>query len=105
MKPNEITKISDTVEELLREHEAYRENDQLLWARIVQDTLGGLTILQAMSAYELLKKFTKGELPSYESVSRAARKVREQHPELRGRNYEARKESEAFVQKELGYRV
>lgn len=105
MKPNEITKISDTVERLLREHEDYRESDQLIWARIVQDALGGLTILLNMSAYELLRKFIKGELPSYESVSRAARKVREQHPELRGSNYEARKESEVFVQKELGYRV
>lgn len=105
MKPNEITKISDTVERLLREHAPYRESDQLLWARIVQDTLGGVAMLQAMSAYELLRKFTKCELPSYESVSRAARKVREQHPELRGRNYEARKESEVFVQQELGYKV
>lgn len=105
MKPNEITKISDTVERLLRENESYRENDQLLWARIIQDMYGGVAMLQAMSAYELLRKFTKGELPSYESVSRAARKVREQHPELRGSNYEARKESEVFVQKELGYRV
>jgi hypothetical protein len=105
MKPNEITKISDTVERLLREHAPYRESDQLLWARIIQDMYGGVKMLQAMSAYELLRKFTKGELPSYESVSRAARKAREQHPELRGSNYEARKENEINVQRELGYRV
>jgi len=105
MKDKEITKMSYIVEVLLRENGLYRDNDQLLWARIVQDELGGVAVLQAMSAYELLRKFTKSELPSYESVSRSARKVKEIYKELRGSNYEARKENETRVQKELGYNV
>ncbi len=105
MIAQEISNLQKYVEQLLRDNASYRDSDQLLWARTVQDRVGGVKMLQEMSAYELLRKFTKGELPSYESVSRCARKAKELHKELRGTNYETKKNHEVAVQKELGYNV
>jgi len=105
MKPNEITNIKGAVERLLREELKYRDSDALLWARIVQDYLGGFDILRAMSAYELLRKFTKGELPSYESVSRARRMVQQDNEELRGTAYAERQKKVEQITEELGYRL
>lgn len=105
MIAREIHNIQETVEKLLRDNVAYRDNDKLLWARLVQDSLGGVQMIQVMSAYELLRKFTKGELPSYESISRARRKVQELHKELRGTNYEERQNHQEQVKEVLGYRV
>ena len=105
MKPNEITNIKGEVERLLREEPKYRDSDTLLWARIVQDYLGGFEMLRAMSAYELLRKFTKGELPSYESVSRARRLVQQDNEELRGTAYHERQKKTEDIAKELGYRL
>jgi len=105
MKLNEITNIRGTVENLLREEPKYRDSDTLLWARIVQDYLGGFDILRAMSAYELLRKFTKGELPSYESVSRARRMVQQDNEELRGTAYAERQKKVEQITEELGYRL
>jgi len=105
MIAREIANLQKYVEQLLRDNASYRDSDQLLWARTVQDRVGGVKMLQEMSAYELLRKFTKGELPSYESVSRCARKAKELHKELRGINYETKKNHEVAVRKELGYNV
>lgn len=46
----------------------------------------------AMSFEEAMLNHKKHRLPSYESITRARRKVQEEHPELRGEKYNARKE-------------
>jgi len=105
MKKNEITNMKGRVEELLKEEPKYRDSDTLLWARIVQDYLGGFEMLKHISAYELLRKFTKGELPSYESISRVRRMIQQDNESLRGENYHERQKKVDEVAAELGYKL
>ena len=104
MIAREISNIQETVEKLLRENPAYRNSDEKLWARIVQDSLGGVNMLQNMSAYELLRLYVSDKLVSFESVSRARRKVQEIHKELRGKKYKERQNRQEQVKEVLGYK-
>mgnify|MGYP003330946541 FL=1 len=105
MIAREISNIQETVERLLRENPDYRDSDEKLWARIVQDSLGGVTMLQNMSAYELLRLYVSDKLVSFESVSRARRKVQEIHKELRGKKYKERQNHQEQVKEVLGYKA
>ena len=104
MKPHELTSNYAKVKELLASDKKYRDNDNALWSRFVANHLGGLEIIKAMSAYELLWMMTENKLPSFESVSRIRRKVQEDCPELRGDSYQAKQEKQSEVKKELGYK-
>ena len=58
-----------------------------------------------MSAYELLRLYVSDKLVSFESVSRARRKVQEIHKELRGKKYKERQNHQEQVKEVLGYKV
>lgn len=102
MKANEIKKLQPKVEQLLRESQMYRDSDEKLWARIIQDIVT-IRELQNISGYHLLRLYVEGKLPTYDSVTRARRKIQEAFPELRGYKYEARHKQQTQVKSILGY--
>jgi len=67
-----------------------RDSDSKLMARIwydeVQSTLGLIE-----TAEELLIAVSKGQLTNWESATRCRRKIQEEIPELRGKDYNLRK--------------
>lgn len=95
--------IKDTIIQLLKVDEMYRENDNKLIARIWYNQLLNSGLKDA-SAVDLLSLLAEGKLTSPESIRRSRQKTQEELIELRGKNYKARqKESGRFKEEELGY--
>ena len=44
--------------------------------------------------YAIMEKISLGELPSFETITRARRKLQEIYPELRGKNWKERNEGQ-----------
>ena len=88
------------VKSLLEAQPKYRDDYKSLIARIWFNEIGQD---KELKAYELLNKLAEGKLSHPESIMRARRKIQEEHPELRGRTYNKRKEEVKAVQRELGY--
>ena len=84
----------------LVKHPPLRDNDERLMANIWWKFLGEANI-DTMSARDILKRLAKGDLPSYESISRCRRKIQETNPTLRGRTWEARHKKQKSVKNEL----
>lgn len=55
------------------------------------------------TAYQIARIIGKGELTSFESISRSRRKVQEEYPELRGKLYAKRQGRQKDVRLQLGY--
>ena len=79
------------VKNILVKDEAARDDDMYLYALVVGQT--GLVSAEA-TFYEVMVYAKYMKLPSYESVSRARRKVQEKEPDLRGSKYKIRKQEE-----------
>ena len=79
--------VKTKVEELLTTNPRTRESDNLLVATFYFHEMGGKDVLNNVSAFDFLKKMSSGGLTSFESISRARRKIQEQNPHLRGSNY------------------
>tara|TARA_Y100000593_G_C4236414_1_gene299784 strand:+ start:453 stop:851 length:399 start_codon:yes stop_codon:yes gene_type:complete len=75
-----------------------RDNDERLMANIWSKYMGNIEYLNAK---DILTMLARGELPSYESISRCRRKLQELHPELRGEKWEKRHKSQTKVKNEL----
>ena len=90
----EITKLVKTI---LEEKPETRDNDNLLWLEsvrtVVRDFKYGNKMTELTFAY-VLKNIHSLGLPSFESCSRARRKLQEKYPELRGTEYAKRKRTE-----------
>lgn len=90
----EITKL---VKNILEEKPETRDNDNLLWLEAVRETVRTFNYGNAMNeltfAYVLKNVYTL-KLPSFETVSRARRKLQEKYPELRGSKKVRRKRIE-----------
>ncbi len=101
----EIGSVQDLVRELLEQDPKYRDCDKTLSARIWSIQLGGMVRLENMTAYEFLCEYVsvKSCLYSQESIGRARRKLQEDNPHLRGKNYRKRQENMDAVRKTLGY--
>ena len=89
--------VKTKVEQLLINNPKTRDCDNLLVATYYFYESGGKEALQSQSAFDFLKKMSNGELTSFESISRARRKIQEQYPELRGNNYKERKSASEYV--------
>ena len=61
----------------------------------------GESEIDNMSARDILKRLAKGDLPSYESISRCRRKIQETTPMLRCTTWEARHKRQKSVKNEL----
>ena len=82
-----MSNILDKVINLLNKHPQLRDSDDKLTATIWYHHIDNVKSITGM---QLLHKFAKGDLPSYESISRCRRKVQEEKPELRGKQWEKR---------------
>jgi|TARA_R100000501_G_C2615168_1_gene108894 hypothetical protein len=99
---DKMSNVLDTVIDLLTKFPSLRDSDERLasniWFRQIDN-------LNTLTARDLMDKFAKGELQSYESISRCRRKVQEIKPELRGLKWEKRHKRQKKVKdevKELG---
>lgn len=81
----------DLVKRIMTEHSATRDDDFKLYARVCY---AKVPASMNYSFPYALWHHTEMNLPSYESVTRARRKVQELEPELRGKLYAKRHEKQ-----------
>lgn len=81
---------NDKVRYLLETHPEDRDDDFLLYLDCCKYYTDMPT--WAVSFEEAMSRHKKLGMPSYESITRARRKMQEQHPELRGEKYQMRME-------------
>lgn len=90
---NKLKDVKTRVQELLENNPNTRDSDNLLVATFYFYEMGGKESLMNTTAFSFLKKMSAGDLTSFESISRARRKIQEQVPSLRGSNYVERQRS------------
>ena len=92
-----LINITQAVKEILEEKPETRDDDNLLWLEAlrlsVRDWKYGNKMCDLTLAY-VLKSINRLGLPSFESVSRARRKLQETYPELRGPDRAQRRRAE-----------
>ena len=87
-----IKEVKQIVTNILKEDIRTRDNDDILLATVWwKQQLG--TEIERLSAVDFLKRFSRGEFPKPEGVTRCRRKIQEMNPDLRGHKYEKRKKS------------
>lgn len=91
----QIKKLEPQVELMLRQYPRLRDDDNALYINLV--ILTDETLKTDVSVNYFFANFVHGKYPSFESVSRARRKVQEKFEELRGDKYNKRKEKEQEV--------
>jgi hypothetical protein len=94
------------VKGIFHHYPATKESDEklisTLWS-IEACRIYGTQDLAEVTAKELFVLLWKGKLTSPESIMRTRRKLQEEFPELRGKNYEARHKRVKVVKSKLGY--
>ena len=95
-----ISSVYKQVTFFLAKYPPLRDNDERLMANIWWKFLGEYEV-DNMSARDILKRLAKGDLPSYESISRCRRKIQETTPMLRGATWELRHKRQKSVKNEL----
>jgi hypothetical protein len=95
---DEMINILEEVKSMLTKYPVLRDSDERLLANIWKVYVGDLTWV---NGEDILKMLAKGELPSYESISRCRRKLQEEIPALRGEKWEARHKNQKVIKKEL----
>lgn len=90
-----LLKITELVKGILEENEETRDDDNLLWLEAIRETAYKRDCVYVLdwSIAGLMNNIRNLHLPTFESVSRARRKLQEKYPELRGEE-KARKERE-----------
>lgn len=101
MKVEVKGKIKERVKNLLERLDYCREDDNRLIANIWLSDAGGVKAVANMMAMDFLSEIAKGNLTSAESIMRCRRKIQEEIPELRGKNYRARKDNEGNIKRDL----
>lgn len=87
---NSIGTVKLKVHILLDKYEHLKDSDQKLIATFWYHEIGGANF-SAMTAHDLLKKFSEGKLTSAESIRRCRQKLQEENEHLRGKMYNQRK--------------
>ena len=81
-----------TVKQILIENPATRDDDMLLYASFLAKFM---IVSPYETFYEVMSTAKQRRIPSYESITRARRKVQEKEPLLQGKKRKARMEAEA----------
>ena len=81
----------DLVKQMLTEAPATRDDDMLLYGYFLAKYM---LVRPDETFFQVCSSARARKLPSYESISRARRKVQEQCPELRGTRQRARRAEE-----------
>ena len=101
---NQIKNIKSEVIRLLTKFPHLRDSDTKLIATIWGSDIGknehGLVAKQ-ITAFTFLEMFACGKYTSPESIRRIRQKIQEQHEELRGKSYKARKEHAQTIKQEI----
>ena len=92
--------LVDEIETFLINHKALRDSDERLMANIWGKYIG-MDSVKFLNANDILKMLSKGELPSYESISRCRRKLQQSIPKLRGDKWEDRQAMQKKGKKEI----
>lgn len=84
-------KLFDTVKRILTIYPTTRNSDKALIGEVLR-SIGAVTTVEYFGDKEavLLEQLLSGKLPSFESITRARRKVQELHPELEATSSEVR---------------
>ena len=90
MKLEKLIRLDKIVEEILREDKLAREDDNYLIFKVVQRINPEL----AGSAFVNVMFNAKSKGISFESITRARRKVQQKHPELVNKEVEERRQAE-----------
>lgn len=85
------THYYDIVKRILIENPATRDDDMLLWGSFLAKFM---IVLPHEEFYDVIQNARARKIPSYESITRARRKVQEREPNLRGKRYSGRKKEE-----------
>jgi|TARA_R100001594_G_scaffold138170_1_gene181666 hypothetical protein len=81
--------LVDEIKLFLTNYKVLRDSDERLMANIWAKFLGREEI-KILTATDILHLLAKGDLPSYESISRCRRKLQQEFPRLRGDKWEKR---------------
>lgn len=87
----ELKTTKALVYRLLQEYPATRDDDELLYLTVIKSRA---VVVMDMPVKDFFNERKQRGIPDLESVSRARRKVQEEHPELRGKRVEERKKAE-----------
>lgn len=96
----DIIKVIDRVEYILRNYLSSRDNDKKLYLRYILEVYDIKDCTMAIDVFNII---LHKKTPSFESISRARRKIQEHNPELRGKNYKERKKEQEKVREWVGY--
>lgn len=81
----DLTRVHDRVEEILKKHPETRDNDKLLWLAYNCIHNGLQNMFSGTLRYmEFRKWLLQDEVPVFESLSRARRKIQENNEALEG---------------------
>lgn len=81
----------EQVKRILNNWPATRDDDMLLYAVFLAENK---CVSSSETFYKVMSTAKARKLPSYESVTRARRKVQEKEPDTRGARYKARQKEE-----------
>lgn len=81
-----------TVRAILLENPATRDDDMLLYSAFLAKYM---IVHPSETFYEVMATAKQRKIPSYESITRARRKVQEKEPLLQGKRRKARMKEEA----------
>lgn len=96
-----LTDIQDTVFHILQMYDVARQSDEILYLMFLRQACDDKINVDNIRLKIFLENRAFWELPSYESVSRARRKVQALHPELKANPVvEMHKEKSEEVYKE-----
>lgn len=99
-----ITKTKDKVKAYLEKYKDARDNDGALVAYTYYFELQDLgRHPDQMTGTDLLKMIRDGRLTAGEAITRARRKMQEEHEHLRGEKYYERHQHQDTVKDQLGY--
>ncbi len=98
----DIITIKSDVHGLLLKSVRSRENDSVLMANIWAHQLKKLEInVDEVPARVLLEMLRDDNLVNWESATRCRRKLQQDHPALRGKNYKLRQEQQEEVKQQI----
>lgn len=91
--------VEERVKHLLIHRPILRDNDKALWLVYLNrfHDMRSRVEKSASPYIEFRTILLNPKTPMFESISRARRKIQENHPELRGKSYTKRKESAEVI--------
>ena len=92
----------NTVKKLLYQYPKYRDNDELLVVQIWFNELKVKGIdVKAISGMDLLNYYKDGNLTTADIITRARRKVNEEHEQSRGKSYHPRQKKQTMYKDQV----